>query len=148
MFIFQKPENKNEIKIPANADIMELSDYNEEEVLFFPLNPFYVDDIQLKENNIYNITLKYLEENKITKKKIFKNNNTEIIPNTNYKKKLIETKLVNKEKINNISLNDLNKIYNNYIENKNKGCCSIKCKILSGISIKKICNILFCWLVL
>lgn len=92
-----------------------------------------MDDIKIdNEKNIYKIILKYPEEYNGIKEINLKINTTKKIPNSNYKQILGDYKLINQEKINKMNLNDLNKIYNDYIRNNNKDCCNTKCKIISG----------------
>ena len=91
--------------ISTHADIVELSFYEEKEVLFFPFSSFEIKDIKETTNEnekIYEIKLLYLgkyikefEKNKVNVEK----EKEKIIPNSEFKKQLIQSGLINSENI-------------------------------------------------
>ena len=103
-FILEKDDNID-YSISTHADIVELSFYEEKEVLFFPFSSFEIKDIKETTNEnekIYEIKLLYLgkyikefEKNKVNVEK----EKEKIIPNSEFKKQLIQSGLINSENI-------------------------------------------------
>ena len=101
LYILEKEENMD-YSLSTHADIEDISYFaNEKEVLFFPFSSFEIKDIKEKQfgNGIlYEIKLlylgKYLEKMKTDENIVIKNN---IIPDTEFKKQIIDAGLINSE---------------------------------------------------
>ena len=124
LYILEKEENMD-YSLSTHADIEDISYFaNEKEVLFFPFSSFEIKDIKEKQfgNGIlYEIKLlylgKYLEKMKTDENIVIKNN---IIPDTEFKKQIIDAGLINSENIKNTK--DLFIKYKQYEYNiNNKG---------------------------
>ena len=144
LFVLEKDDNI-EYNLSTHADIEKLSFFpGEREVLFFPFSSFEIKDI--KETTIignergYEIRLLYLGKylKDIAKdQNIVKNENK--IPDTKFKKQLIEVGLIKKEKVEEVNTK---KIYNNFRDyekhvnqiQKDKNVLIIDNRINNGIS--------------
>jgi len=125
LFILDKDENID-YNLGTHADIEKISYFpNEREVLFFPFSSFEIKEIEEKKinnENIYFIKLlylgKYLKELENDKTYI---QNENMIPDSEFKKQIIESGLINSNNIiNNKQLIQNFKEYkNNTISNKN-----------------------------
>ena len=114
-------DNNIDYDLSTHADIEKISFYpNEKEVLFFPFSSFEIKEIK-KVNDRYEIKLLYL--GKYIKKLEKNKNNNNIIPNSEFKKQIIESGLI--KKVDNTPKNILNK-YNEYKKeiNNNKDIIS------------------------
>ena len=120
----------------SHADIEKISFYpNEKEVLFFPFSSFEIKSIQIiKLNNekIYEIKIlylgKYLDKLK-SKKKIINNEN--ILPNSEFKKSIIEQGLIQPKEIQNKKIKSIIKKYDEYTKDtKNKKVKQFKIKYM------------------
>ena len=144
LFVLEKDDNI-EYNLSTHADIEKLSFFpGEREVLFFPFSSFEIKDI--KETTIignergYEIRLLYLGKylKDIAKdQNIVKNENK--IPDTKFKKQLIEVGLIKKEKVEEVNTK---KLYNNFRDyekhvnqiQKDKNVLIIDNRINNGIS--------------
>ena len=120
LFILEK-DNNIDYNLSTHADIEKISFYpNEKEVLFFPFSSFEIKEIK-KVNDRYEIKLLYL--GKYIKELEKNKNNNNIIPNSEFKKQIIESGLI--KKVDNTPKNILNK-YNEYKKeiNNNKDIIS------------------------
>ena len=117
LFKLEKDENIDH-SLATHADIEELSFYNEKEVLFFPFSSFEIKNInEIIDNDekIYEIKLLYLGKyiKEITKDL---NKKEKIIPDSEFKKEIIQLGLIRPEII---KKNDnSNKIFKKYEEYK------------------------------
>ena len=115
LFILEK-EDKIEYNLSTHADIEKISFMpNEREVLFFPFSSFEIKDInEIKIGNEKGYQIKLLYLGKYLKgiekdKNIIINENK--IPDTEFKKQLIDVGLIEKEKVQQVNTKSL---YNNY----------------------------------
>ena len=107
LFILEKDENMD-YSLSTHADIEKISFYpNEKEVLFFPFSSFEIKEININNENIYEIKLLYLGKyfKKLESKINNDNDNNIIIDN------------LNNDNSNNQNFNDNNNINNNFINN-------------------------------
>jgi len=127
-FRLKKDDNINySLSTHADLHIDNISVFDkEEEVLFFPFSSFSVDDIK-PVNNIYYIELnylgKYLQDIKNDEK--FKKKEEIILPDSEFKKEITKSHLIEPEKINNMTNKNIIETYENYktnieIEKQNK----------------------------
>ena len=120
LFILEK-DNNYDYNLCTHGDIEKISYMpNEREVLFFPFSSFEIKDIKetkIGNENGYEIKLlylgKYLKDIENDKNIIVNENK---IPDTEFKKQLYETGLIEIEKIENINAKEL---YDNYKHNRN-----------------------------
>ena len=127
LYILEKDDNLD-YSLASHSDIEKISFFpNEREVLFYPFSSFEIKDIKevnLNGENIYEINLlylgKYLKEIEKNKDLIEKEN---IIPDSEYKKQMIDFGLIKPEKLKNnntkILFNQYKK-FKNDIKNENK----------------------------
>ena len=107
LYILEKDDNID-YSLATHCDIEKISFYpNEREVLFYPFSSFEIKDIKeinLNGEKIYEIKLlylgKYLKELENNKKLIEESNN---IPNSEFKKQIIDFGLIKPDKIKNIN---------------------------------------------
>ena len=101
IFILEKDDNIN-YSLSTHADIDKLSPYEEEEVLFFPFSTFEIKDINKiineKKENIYIINLLYLGKYVIELQETLKDDEN-IVPETEFKKKIIMMGLIDENKV-------------------------------------------------
>jgi hypothetical protein len=132
-----------EYNISTHSDIEEISFFKDEkEVLFFPFSAFEIKEIKekLKDNKIiFEIKLlylgKYVKEFKQNKEFIESEN---IIPNSEFKKQIVQIGLINQDNINqNNNAKQLMTKYEKYEENiiRNKNESDIK-SIIKNLEIK------------
>ena len=120
LFILKKDDNLD-YSLATHADIEKISFYpKEREVLFYPFSSFEIKgirEINFNKENIYEIKLlylsKYLKEIEKDKNIIGKEN---IIPDTEFKKQVLDSGLILPEKIKN---NNTKKIFQDYKKYKN-----------------------------
>ena len=115
LFILDK-EDTIDFSLSTHTDIEKLSDLEEEkEILFFPFSSFEIKDIQETEvNGVKGYEIKLLYLGKYVKdiendKNIIETEN--ILPESEFKKQLIESGFISGEKINN---NNTKKIFSDY----------------------------------
>ena len=119
LFNIKKKENYNNLILSTHAYIKNVSYFpNEEEVLFFPFSSFEVKSIDPGKFNGEQIKIidleylgKYLKEFEIEN---FINKNIVQLPETKFKKKLEETKLIKNEKLDKINDIEIITNYENY----------------------------------
>ena len=123
LFILEKDDNID-YSLSTHADIEKLSFFvKEKEVLFFPFSSFEIKEIN-EVNNRYEIKLLYL--GKYLKEFEKKENLTEIqknLPDSEFKKQILQQGLIKEEKIKNINSKTLLKTYKDFktkIESSNK----------------------------
>ena len=125
-FIIHKPKNvlitvdiddNRQYSLLTHADIEEFSFFpNEKEVLFFPFSAFEIKNFSFNpQKQIYEMHLDYL--GKYLKK--FKDDKNlmlsqEVLPKSEFKTLFANSGLVEKEKINNIKINQISEEYHNY----------------------------------
>ena len=127
LFILDKDESVD-YSLSTHADIEELSYFNEKEILFFPFSSFEIKEIKEvngKYEKIYEIRLLYLGKytKEFSKTEIFEKEKN--IPNTEFKKQIVQFGLIKPEIINeNTSTRKIIKIYEEYkdniVKNRNK----------------------------
>ena len=137
-------ENEEDIdyNLSTHADIENLSYFDEKEVLFFPFSSFEIKEINesiIDNEKIYEIKLlylgKYVKEFKQNKEFIESEN---IIPNSEFKKQIVQIGLINQDNINqNNNAKQLMTKYEKYEENiiRNKNESDIK-SIIKNLEIK------------
>jgi len=117
LYILEKHENID-YSLSTHTDIENISIFNsEKEVLFFPFSSFEIKEIKGDEDeNIYEIRLiylgKYLKEIEKDINIIEMENE---LPDTEFKKQILESGLIQKDKIKNTK-----QIFNNFKQFKNK----------------------------
>jgi len=117
LFILQKDNSINS-RLSTHADIENISIFpNEKEVLFFPFSSFEIKSIQNDINNpeMYRINLFYL--GKYLKEFQKDENFTSLedkIPDSEFKKHLLKSKIVKKEYIKNINNKQIFQSFENY----------------------------------
>ena len=120
LFILEKDENID-YSLSTHADIEELSYYNEKEILFFPFSSFEIkeiNEIKGKYEKIYEIKLLYIGKytKEFSKSEVF--DKEKYIPNTEFKKQIVNFGLIRPEIINeNSSTRKIIKIYEEYKDN-------------------------------
>ena len=119
-YILEKDDNLD-YSLSTHADIEELSYFNEKEVLFFPFSSFEIKDININEKlieneKIYEIKLLYLWKYIKEIKKDLNEKGNKIVPNSEFKKELIDYGLINSEIIS--KSNNIKKIIKRYEEYK------------------------------
>ena len=120
VFYILEKDNNIDYCLSTHADIEKISYYNEREVLFFPFSSFEIKEIEesnYKGEKIYKIKLLYLGKflKEIEKAKIIN------IPDSEFKKQIIDFGLIKPEKSNNVKiLFDNYKIYKDEINKNNK----------------------------
>ena len=117
LFVLEK-DPTIDFSLSTHADIESISNSpNEEEVLFFPFSSFEIKSIQKYNEEIYQINIfylgKYLKEFKNDKKFTLKE---ETIPDSEFKKHLMKSKIVKPENVQKINIKTIFNKYNNYIE--------------------------------
>ena len=127
LFILEKDENID-YSLSTHADIEELSYFNEKEILFFPFSSFEIKEINEINGNyekIYEIRLLYLGKytKEFSKSKDFEKE--KYIPNTEFKKQIVQFGLIRPEIINeNTNTRKIIRIYEEYkdniVRNRNK----------------------------
>ena len=116
LFILEK-DDKLEYNLATHADIQEISLVpSEKEVLFFPFSSFAIKKIQFnKVKNYYEIYLlylgKYLKIIEDDEKLII---DDKIVTESEFKKQIVESNLINKEKIQNINNKTLYNSFKSY----------------------------------
>ena len=117
-------KSEDDYDLQTHADIKNLSVYeSEKEVLFFPLSTFGVNNFSYN-NQLKRYELQLIYFGKFMKDKRF-NNITKNLPETKFKKyfeQLGLNKSEDKYNLNTIQINDLNKNYDTFKENKGKKC--------------------------
>ena len=122
LFIVEKRQKDSEIKysLDTHTDLKDISFFeNESEVLFFPFSSFAIKNIEDPKGgeNFYTVTLDYLGkylkefkeeeitkiEEKLSESKAKKEKEEDKLPNSKFKNYFKESKLVKKEKVENIN---------------------------------------------
>jgi hypothetical protein len=137
LFTLEKEEDID-YNLSTNADIEDLSYYDEKEVLFFPFSSFEIKEINettVNNEKIYEIKLlylgKYIKEFRQDKTFI---ESEKIIPNSEFKKQIVQIGLLNQDNINqNNNTKQLMTKYERYEENirKNKNESDLKSVIVN-----------------
>ena len=139
LFILEKDDNIG-YNLSTHGDIEKISYFpNEKEVLFFPFSSFEIKeikDINIGKEKGYIIKLlylgKYLKDIKSNKNIIIKETK---IPDSEFKKQLIDFGLINKEKIENINTKKIYDEFNKYEKDVDKNNISGNNKIIGLINI-------------
>ena len=140
LFILEKDDNL-EYSLLTHADIQQLSYFpNEQEVLFFPFSSFEIKEIKekfIQDEKVYEIKLlylgKYLKEiendNNLIKNKIK-------LPDSEFKKEIINSGLIQKEKIENINTKDMHEKFKRHAKEIKENDIKSN-KIIGEIFIRK-----------
>ena len=122
LFVLEK-NNNIDYNLSTHIDIEKISFENDKKVLFLPFSSFEINEIKeinINNKKVYEIKLSYLEKNL----KEFDNsisNNENIIPETEFKKQIIQSGLIKPEQVTNYkNLIIKYKQYRNQINNTNQ----------------------------
>ena len=127
LFILKDRNNNTNQYLDTYADIEELSFYpDEEEVLFFPFSSFEIINFKTKvksdgsDDTYEEIELNYLSHYDKKLKKLFRKSKNINLVNSEFKKNIIDSELIEEDKLSNSSISTIINNSKEYVENQKK----------------------------